>query len=71
MVIVYRKNIEGLIENTEKNLKNDNINVNIKLNKIQKAILEMILKQPNITQNKIAEKMNMTNITVNRNINRA
>ena len=30
----------------------------------------MIINQPDITQNKIAEKMKITNITANRNINK-
>ena len=77
-VIIYRKDLEGLIENTEKDLKNDNINVNIndtinvniKLNKTEKTILEMVINNPNITQSEIAEKLNITKVTVNRNINK-
>ena len=77
-VTIYRKDLEGLIENTEKDLKNDNINVNIndtinvniKLNKTEKTILEMVINNPNITQSEIAEKLNITKVTVNRNINK-
>lgn len=77
-VVIYRKDIDELVENTEKDLKNDTINVNIndtinvniKLNKTEKNILEMIKNKPDITQNEIAEKLDITKVTVNRNINK-
>ena len=49
---------------------NDTINVNIKLNKTEKTILEIVINNPNITQSEIAEKLNITKVTVNRNINK-
>lgn len=69
-VTIYRKDIEGLIKNTEKNLKNDTINIKIKLNKTEKKILKIIQNRPDITQIEIAEKLKVTIVTVSRNINK-
>ena len=69
-VTIYRKDIEGLIKNTEKNLKNDTINIKIKLNKTEKKILKIIQNRPDITQIEIAENLKVTIVTVSRNINK-
>ena len=47
--------------------KNVTINVTIKLTETKK-ILQIITNSPNVTQKKIAEELNVTTMTVKRNI---
>lgn len=71
-VVVYRKNLEGLIENTEKDLENkkitnDTVNDTVKLNKTERKILNIIRMNHNITQSEIAKTLEIAEITVKRN----
>lgn len=81
-VVIYRKDLEELIENTEKNLKNvpqnvpQNVpknvpqNVPIKYNKTEKKIIDLISENPNITQLEIAEITKLSEKTIKRNMNK-
>ena len=70
-VVVYRKEIDELVENTTKDLKNVPVNVlvnvPVKLNNTEIKIVELIRDNPNITQKELAEKINLTEKTVRRN----
>lgn len=76
-VVVYRKDLEGLVENTEKNLENKKIsndtqndtqNDTLNLNKTEKKIFNLIKSDNSITQLEIAEALDISKITVKRNI---
>ena len=49
---------------------NDTLNDTVKLNKTEMKILEIIIKNPSITQDEIAKEMNIAIITVKRNTNK-
>ena len=70
-MVVYRKEIDELVENTTKDLKNVPVNVlvnvPVKLNNTEIKIMELIKNNPNITQKELAEKINLTEKTVRRN----
>ena len=69
--VVYRKDVEDLIENTEKILReNVPVNVPVKLTKTEKQIIQLIIKNPNMTQKEIAEQIKITEKTVKRNMNK-
>ena len=66
--VVYRKDIEGLIANTEKSLNNNvPINVPVKITETEKQIIYLMSNNPNITQKQLAEKLNVTEKTIKRN----
>ena len=54
--------------NGENNIKNVTTNVTIKLTETEKKILQIITNNPNVTQKEIAEELNVTTMTVKRNI---
>ena len=63
----YLKAMNG--ENNTKNVTtNVTINVTIKLTETEKKILQIITNNPNVTQKEIAEELNVTTMTVKRNI---
>ena len=63
----YLKAMNG--ENNTKNVTtNVTINVTIKLTETEKKILQIITNNPNVTQKEIAEELNVTTVTVKRNI---
>lgn len=70
-VVIYRKKLENLIENTEKKLnKNDTVNDTVKLNKTETKILNVINRNSQITQQEIANELNVSVLTIKRNINK-
>jgi len=68
-VVVYRKDLQELEENTKKDL-NTNVTINVTINVTvnQSKILEIISKNPYITQDDIARELNITKRTVIRNM---
>ena len=48
---------------------NDTINITIKLSKTEKKIMDIIANNSNITQQEIADSLNLTNRTIKRNMN--
>ena len=71
-VVVYRKDLDGLVENTEKKLNTNvgtNVGINVGINDTQNKILSVICQNNYITQKEIANKLNITLRTVERNIN--
>lgn len=71
-VVVYRKDLDGLVENTEKNM-NPNVpvsgTINGTINGTLKAILQQIKIKSNITQTEISNVTGIPLRTVKRNIN--
>ena len=55
-------------ENPKNVTTNVTINVTIKLTETEKKILQIITNNPNVTQKEIAEELNVTTMTVKRNI---
>ena len=74
--VVYRKDIEELVENTEKNLApndpndpNDPINDPInKIAKIEIQILKEIAQNPYVTRIDLSQKLQLSDATIKRNI---
>lgn len=70
-MVIYRKKLEKLIENTEKKLNvNDTVNDTVKLNKTETMILNIISRNSQITQQKVANELNVSVLTIKRNINK-
>lgn len=73
--VVYRKDVDGLIENAEKNL-NKNVpvyvtaNVPVKLNETEKQIIQIIMNNQNVTQKELAGKIKLSERTIKRNTNK-
>lgn len=66
-VVVYRKDLQGLIGNTEKDLEKKKI-IDDTLNKTERKIYNIIKSNNNVTQLEIAETLGISKITVKRNI---
>lgn len=68
-VIIYRKSLDELVENTEKILNNKDMNLKEKsLTDIETKILKLIVKNPKMTQKNMAKELSVTDKTIGRNI---
>lgn len=68
-VVVYRKNLDELIENTEKILDTKKVDSKDKnLTDIEMKILKLIVKNPKMTQKDMAKELGVTDKTIRRNI---
>lgn len=65
-VVVYRKDLQGLVGNTEKDLTNVPVNVPAALNSTEIKVFNIIKSIPNITQKELAQKIGLTEKTIKR-----
>ena len=73
-IIFYRKNFEKeneFIKNdTVNDTANDTANDTVKLNKTEQKIIKLLRKNQNLTQKEIGNELNLSEITIKRNISK-